>query len=75
MVFPPVLSAGQVVTKSPGDPQGGPVVPATTVKVVGFGVVGMPPVDVVLTARESARALQEIGMVSGVPNTLMVTVG
>ena len=49
--------------------------PATTVNVVGLGETGRLPVLVVETARERARALHEIGRVSGVPRTFRVTVG
>lgn len=69
------LSAGQGITRSPVAPQGGPTVPDTTVKVVALGEVGMPPVDVVATARESARPLQETGTTSVEPRMSRLTVG
>ncbi len=73
--FPPVLSAGQVVTTSMGDPQGGPTVPDTMVNVTVLPAWGMVPWGDTWTARERARALQETGTVSCVPRMSRLTVG
>jgi hypothetical protein len=74
-VLPPVLSGGQVPTRSPGSPHGGPEVGERIVNDAVLPGAGMVPVELVEMARDKARLLHDTGSVSGVPSTLMVTVG